>query len=368
MTYPAVLYDYQCFMSPFGGNPLYFSELANSNGTDEYCGMFPSNLKTCNVHYHEMTGNPIYSTGNIQYLNYARYYWYSDINKKRCIKELVSKKFDVFHPTYHNPYFLPYLDSKPFVMTVNDMTHEIFPYLFGDSQMIIEWKTLLMDKANHILTPSENTKNDIHNLAGIEYSKITVAPLATSLTRRCAGAPNGLPDDYILFVGNRGLYKNFTMFVQAIAPLLKQRASLRLVCAGGGSFLLHERELFQRLGITKNVLYYPVNNDLAYVYSNARLFVFPSLYEGFGIPTVEAMACGCPVACSNTSSFPEVAGKAGTYFSPTNSSSIQDAVEQLLSSEHTRNYMIALGNQQASKFCWDKTRKQTATVYRKVCE
>ena len=363
MINPSVFYDYQCFMSPYGGNPLYFSELARGGN---YKAILPHSFNTCNVYYREITGNWIYPTNLGKYANYAQYFGYGYFNKKMCTEILKKQEFDVFHPTYYDPYFLPFLKEKPFVVMVPDMTHEIFPYMFGNAETITTNKALLMDGAAKIITLTESTKRDIINLGGIDGSKIIVIPLATSLnpsaTRSC-----DLPEDYILFVGNREIYKNFGIFARVVSLLMKNNKNLYLVCAGGGAFSQSEINLFSFLGILQKIRYHQICGDLAEVYKRARIFVFPSLYEGFGVPTIEAMSCGCPVCCSNTSAFLEVGGNAAYYFNPYDAEDMKVSIEYLIKHPDYCSFLKEQGFKQAAKFSWDKTRERTSEVYRGVC-
>ena len=139
-----------------------------------------------------------------------------------------------------------------------------------------------------------------------------------------------------------------------------------MVCAGS-SFSKSEIDLFESLKVKEKIVYFEVDdNELAFLYSKAKLFVFPSLYEGFGIPILEAFNCGCPVALSNTSCFPEVAGNAAVYFDPTDEKSILNAVESVIYDEKKANSLRKKGFEQAKNFSWEKTAKETKKVYQKA--
>ncbi|MGY0039758.1 glycosyltransferase [Pedobacter sp. NJ-S-72] len=124
------------------------------------------------------------------------------------------------------------------------------------------------------------------------------------------------PENYILFIGNRTVYKNFIFFLKAVVPILKNRKDLFILCAGGNDFNEEETQLISESGVGDQLIQRNFkDSELADYYKKALCFVFPSEYEGFGIPVLEAMACGCPVVLTNHSSFPEVAGDAGIYTS-----------------------------------------------------
>jgi len=178
----------------------------------------------------------------------------------------------------------------------------------------------------------------------------------------------GLPEKYLLFVGNRLGYKNFTFFVDAIARILKEDGNIFLMCAGGGKFTKSERTLLANLGIldqTKQISF-KSDNELAYIYEKALVYVLPSLYEGFGMTALEAFSMGCPVVASNTSSIPEVCGDAVAYINPKSSDSIREKILKVLGDEKIREKLIKLGIAQVKKFTWQKTVKETLEVYEKV--
>jgi glycosyltransferase involved in cell wall biosynthesis len=171
---------------------------------------------------------------------------------------------------------------------------------------------------------------------------------------------------YLLYVGHRGGYKNFEGFLRAYASSLWLSDNFNVVCFGGGIFSRDEVALIKSLRLSMNHVI-QVNggdNKLASVYRDAALFVYPSLYEGFGIPPLEAMSLGCPVACSNTSSIPEVAGDAAEYFDPYDLDSMRTAMELVLSSEVRLNELIKLGKFRCARFSWDRCAKETLSVYK----
>ncbi len=139
------------------------------------------------------------------------------------------------------------------------------------------------------------------------------------------------------------------------------------MCTGGGKFSNYEIEQFKELGISKQVLQFNLDDDsLAYFYKNALAFIFPSLYEGFGIPVLESFACGCPVVCSNVSSLPEIAGEAACYFDPYSEESIKNSVVKILTDSNLREELINKGYEQLKKFSWQKTAEQTKKIYESV--
>ena len=167
---------------------------------------------------------------------------------------------------------------------------------------------------------------------------------------------------YIFYVGDRESYKNFSMLLDVYLTMLSDRFDL--VCFGGGKFSHKELKTIKNARFSRRIIHLSGTDYLlASLYKNAFCFVYPSLYEGFGIPLLEAMAMGCPIIASNTSSIPEVVGKASLLFDPTSKDSLINAIELLESNELKRRKLIDLGLEQEKKFSWDKTADETFNVY-----
>ncbi|MFT3795768.1 glycosyltransferase family 4 protein [Flavobacterium sp.] len=292
---------------------------------------------------------------------------YRKQNVEKTKKVLRNQDFDLFVPTYYSPYFLESLGNKPFVLTVYDMIHEVLPQYFGFDTTTVPNKKLLMEKATRIIAISESTKKDILRFyPHIDANKIDIVYLSQSI-KFDPNVSLDLPRNYILFVGNRTIYKNFTFFIRSVAPLLRENPELFVVCAGGNGFEPEEKTLLHELGISNQVKQQNFeDNELATYYSKAKCFVFPSEYEGFGIPVLEAMACGCPVVLANHSSFPEVAGEAGVYFELNNAADLKHKVAELLQNDNLRNDYVQKGLAQAQKFSWQKTAEECLKVYQKA--
>ncbi|MDQ3076545.1 MAG: glycosyltransferase family 4 protein [bacterium] len=298
---------------------------------------------------------------------YLYTYFKNSVNKRKSIKDLENQEFDIFHPTFFDPYFLTYIKSKPFVITVHDMMHELFPDLFSNSAHVSKNKKELSIRASRVIAITEHTKQDLIKLFSIDPSKIDVIHHGTSLSAHAMESID-VPSSYILFVGGRASYKNFSFFIKAIAPLLI-KYDISLVCIGGDTFRNHEIELFDSLAIKQKAVQLTVSdNQLAYIYSRALCFVFPSLYEGFGMPILEAFACNCPVVLSNTSCFPEIAGNAGEYFDPHNAQSIYTALEKVMTSDIRREELRICGTKRLANFSWHTTAEKTLQTYTKCLE
>lgn len=273
--------------------------------------------------------------------------------------------FDLFVPTYYNPYFLDKIKGKPFVLTVYDMIHELMPQYFeNDPYNVVEFKSKLIEKATKIIAVSHNTKKDIIRFfPQIDPSKIVVIYHGSSIKIEPEVKVN-LPSSYILYVGSRANYKNFKFLVTAIAPLLKANPKLNLLAAGGGKWDDDEINWIKSLGLEKQIIQKNFKEkELGYFYQNAELFVFPSLYEGFGIPVLEAMACGCPIVLTKHGSFPEVAGEAGVYFDSNSAIDLQNKIQMLLDNEEIKADFVKKGLQQVKRYDWKDAAEQCLKVY-----
>lgn len=358
-----VFYDYQAFfMQKFGGISRYFYELIkNRQGLYDYS--FPRSFSD-NIYMNELQGErnfPIKADfkGKTRIINY--------LNQAESKKIIKKGAFEIFHPTYYDSYFLNSLNGKKFVLTIHDMIHEIFPENFSKKDRTKELKKKLAFKAERIIAISESTKNDIIKFyPDLNPEKIDVVyhgnPFEKAELSFSASEKNG---PYILFTGQRGGYKNFTLFVKAVAPLLK-KYNLKLKCTGH-SFNREEQELFDTLKISDRCeCTFASDDELKKLYANALVFAFPSLYEGFGFPILEAFSCGCPVALSCASCFPEIAGDSAIYFDPNSETDIRNKIENIITSESARSELIKKGFERAKTFSWQKCAAETSKVYEKA--
>ncbi len=294
------------------------------------------------------------------------------INRRWSNKQLKGGRFDLFHPTYYDPYFLKHLGSKPFVLTVYDLTNEKFNDQSLLTEKVLSWKKELISRAASIIAISENTRKDVIEHYNVAPEKVTTVYLSGGFTNDQLQATTSsdmekLPRDYILFVGSRVGYKNYNAFVKELAPILIEQ-KLSLVTAGGGPLSTKEQQLINKLGIRSHVYSIPhaTDNLLVQLYKKARVFVFPSLYEGFGLPVLEAMQCGCPTLLSNNSSLPEVGGAAACYFDPFKEGDLGTNLKRMLSDS---SYLAQLKQEetaQLARFTWEHTAAGHIQVYKKI--
>ncbi len=365
-----ILLDPQIFNAQkFGGISRYFSEIYKYIHLENPQSIVLPLIYTENLHIKEIVTTEIslWDKMALQFSFLRRKVTRKLKRKnKRCAQSVISAgNFDLFIPTYYDTYFLDLIGNKPFVLTVYDMIHELFPQYFKGDLYTVKNKKELMEKATKIIAISESTKNDILKFyPHINASKIEVIYLSQSIDPKNYTEVE-LPKSYILFVGNREGYKNFTFFLKSIYSLLQADGDLHIVCAGGNKFNSDEIRLIQTLNISNQIIQNNFEDrELASYYKNAICFVFPSEYEGFGIPVLESMACGCPVVLAHHSSFPEVAGDAGVYFELNNEVDLKDKVVSLIDNEVYRNQIIQKGFLQSAKFSWKKTAQECTELFK----
>lgn len=280
-----------------------------------------------------------------------------------------SFRFDIAHPTYYT--LLSQGEVRdyrcPVVITVWDMIHELFPELYPDSQFV-ERKRRAIEAADAVLCISENTKRDLLARHRVDEKKIFVTYLGTDLDATLVQGDESTPSrPYFLYVGARAGYKNFDGLLSAFAQAATLAPDIALH-AVGPQFSLEEAGRIDELGLTGRVEVYSKVRDrqLAALYGHSIALVYPSLYEGFGIPPLEAMHCGTPVVASNRASIPEVVGNAGILFDPDCTNELTDILVSLARDPSSREPLIERGYERARQFSWDKTAQQTIEVYRNL--
>jgi glycosyltransferase involved in cell wall biosynthesis len=378
-----VLYDYQAFsMQRYGGVSKCFCELlkAFGNGIDYEILL----NKTNNAHLRE--SNLCKSTvGGFDYFSFlpnvsfkGKKRLYLTLEKLGIIRTIENENlsyakehlakcdFDVFHPTFYNPYFLDHIGDKPFVLTIHDMMPELFPQYYRQDDPQIVWKKKLSAKASHIVAVSENTKQDIVRLLNIDPQKISViyhgGPEVSS------NIPQRKEDtSYFLFVGMRNGYKNFFHTLNEFDKFSKVHKDYKLICVGM-PFEKNEKDYIHSRGLDDKVLCVRANDtELVSYYAYASAFVYPSLYEGFGMPILEAFAAGCPVILNNASCFPEIAGDSAIYFDGHNGSSLYDAMTRICNmSERERNSLVESGYERLKLFSWAESAQRLASIYKSL--
>lgn len=362
-----ILYDHQIFtIQQLGGISRYFSELIKelnkSNGIDVCTSVKYSENKylyKLDSHGKNSLFPKISFRGKAQIQNFLNRF-----SSQRIVRKA---EFDLFHPTYYNPYFLSDIGRKPVVVTVYDMIHERLPHYFSKGAKISENKKMVIQRADKIIAISKHTKRDLIDLFGVKEEKIDVIYLGNSLDNNDQDMDVGLdwlPQKFILFVGIRSAYKNFQKFLESISPLFREDNDLHLVCIGGGGFQAMEQDFLENHDLKERILQISCSDvELAHIYKNALCYVFPSLYEGFGLPILEAFSANCPVVCSNCTSLPEIADDAAVYFDPKSENEIRESVKKVIYDDSLREDLAQKGAKRLEKFSWKETARQTKEIY-----
>ena len=287
-------------------------------------------------------------------------------NKRESIKALKKGGFDVFHPTFFDNYFLSYLDGKPFVLTVHDLMPELFGWYKKDPQ--IKNKPELCEKAAAIIAVSENTKRDLCRFYHVPEDKIHVVYHGAPSTLSSYGEKM-IEDPYFLYVGGRNAYKNWKQTIKDFFIFHKNRPEVKMIFTGGG-FNREEQLFLEELNITNSVrALFVTESQMGNLYKNAIAFVFPSLYEGFGMPILEAFANECPVLLNNKSCFPEIGGNAALYFESNSDgcSNLPEIMEEIYSLKaEERRKLIEKGLFRLKHFSWKKSSEMLFDIYKNV--
>ncbi|HLE15437.1 MAG TPA: glycosyltransferase family 1 protein [Anaerolineales bacterium] len=306
---------------------------------------------------------------------FARLVW-EQVGLPRLIRRL---RIDLLHSLhYTRPFWLPCAS----VVTFHDMTFFLSPHLHTRSKRWFFPPAIRMSarRADALTAVSESTRQDAIRILGIPAEKITTTPLGVDSNYRVIHDPlqrarvrekYRLPEQYVLYVGLVEPRKNLPLLVRAYRDLIDQGISLPLVVAGGFGWgydqVLQEIE---KLDLKERVQFlgYVPQGDLPLVYNLACLFVYPTLYEGFGLPALEALACGVPVVTSAVASLPEIVGDAGILVSAGDQQALTGAMLAILSDPELSSELSKRGPARASLFTWKRTAQLTLQVYRQVLQ
>ncbi|MFC1749339.1 glycosyltransferase family 4 protein [Pseudomonadota bacterium] len=284
----------------------------------------------------------------------------------KVLKDIKKSKVGVFFSpsSYIIPAFAP--KGLQVIVTIHDLVAFLLPKAHNTKAILIERITLkkALKKVSAVFTVSENTKKDILERFDYPASKIQITPCApadyysktvSSQDIKETRKKHKIPSKFLLAVGTLEPRKNFGNLIKAYVNVKRSYPDYKLVIVGKkGWKFKHIEETVEKYDLKNDVIFpgYLEDKEVRNLYKSAAVFVFPSLYEGFGIPPLEAMSCGCPVVSSNVASLPEVIGEAGLLIDPKNAYRMADAIMSLLESEEIRKKFIERGLVQAKKFTW----------------
>ena len=363
-----VLFDDEIFSTQFeGGVSRYFTQLIEGLPAAGATPTLPFRV-TCNRHLAESAAFPGWRlprfAGSRRMLR-----WF---NRRRSLAALDRGRYEIWHATWYDGSGLPHaraLPDKRIVTTVYDMTPEIMPDAIpagiGDPHA---GKRAMVEAADLVVAISAATKADLLRFTATPADRIRVIHLGVGdgmLWRPSEARPAGLPDRFLLFVGKRRGYKNFAGVAPALSAVLRQTPDLHLVCVGGGPLSPAERAPF--VGAADRVLQIQADDrTLAWCYAHAAAFLFPSRYEGFGLPILEAFLNRCPAVLAERSCFPEIGGTAALYFDPDRPDGLVDQLGRLIADPAARQRLGEAGALRARDFTWARTARAHAALYREL--
>lgn len=358
-----IIYDYQVFREKVSGASRVICEIANIlRKSDDVKILAPF---SCNLYYKELFGvyHPFLSThyfkGRDRIVNY--------FSQKMVFDAIKKNQVDIFHPTWETLYYYKKADvgvggKIPLIMTFHDM----IPENYYENNPRLPGRKILADISTRIVCVSENTKKELlEYYDNIDPDKVSV--VYHGISQAISNYKPNIWGEYLLYVGTRNNYKNFLFMVEAIAPLLLKYPELKLICTGH-PFGKEEISLFTQLKIINQLVNvgFVDDNTLYSLYKHAKTFIFPSLYEGFGIPILEAFVNGCPACLANASCFPEIGGDSAVYFDPRNKESILDVVTKVVENGTFANQLRLKGAERVKNFTWEKSAKAMRNCYEKA--
>ena len=363
-----IAFDEQIFSQQYGGISRYYSNLAselyNINNNIKIFAGYHVNNHLKDIENNLIIGKKIKSYPNKFAQLITRY------NRISNIIKINKWEPDIIHETYYSRININY-NKCPLILTVYDMIHEKFKEDFSDKDNTATIKKKAIKRADHIICISENTKKDLIEILNVEEMKISVIYLSDDKKYYLKTIKK---DDrikpYLLFVGNRKGYKNFNNFIKAVSLSKNLMHDFDIISFGSNKFENEELENIQKLGYKENQVQHKIGDDsiLNVYYRNASALIYPSKYEGFGIPPLEAMTNECPVITSNCSSIPEICENAAEYFDPYDCESIKKSIEKVVYSNSRKIELIKLGKSRTELFGWKKCALSTDKVYKTVLE
>jgi glycosyltransferase involved in cell wall biosynthesis len=296
---------------------------------------------------------------------FARIFW------EQCIQPFSLGGLDLLHS---QAFVSPVLSNKPSVVTVYDLSFRRNPERFkwANRTYLNLFTAMSVKRAKRVIAISQYTKKDLIKVYGLSPDKIDVvySGLDSQFTRPSPKAiqefreARGLPDKFILYLGTIEPRKNLSTLIRAYAKVRPQ--GLKLVCAGGRGWMYEDVfQTVEELRLSRDVIFpgFLPEDELPLWYSAADMFVYPSAYEGFGLPVIEALACGVPTITTNASSLPEAAGDAALLVAPDDTTALADALAELIGNPALQADLASRGPKQARRFTWHEAARRTADVY-----
>lgn len=364
-----IAYDYQAFSQKHGGVSLYYSQLASGlDDVGESVRIFA----------------PFYQSSSLSqvgdHLVFGRHLDKYPNGSKRLLRVMneIATPFpmavwrpDVIHRTYYSSPVIK-VPAKVNILTVYDMIHELLPSSFHKGDTTSKNKRSMIEEADHVICISNKTREDLHSILNISRDKTSCIYLGVDQNTPFKEGGDikkplsSSPKPYILFVGARTSYKNFNNFLKAFS-ISNLMHDFNIIVAGGGSFKDQDMRLIDELKFNFGQITQIEcgKQALNLLYSSASALIYPSIYEGFGLPPLEAMQMGCPVISSNGGSMPEVIGQAAEFFDPHSIEEMSHAMERVVYSPQRVAELKKLGSEVAKKYTWSSCAANTLSTYKK---
>ena len=304
------------------------------------------------------------------YLDWADFYKYKGaflyLNQFATDILSIKEKPAIIHETYYS--LFPSIKKRvPRVLTIHDFVHEKYPHLFKSSDNTIELKKAAIKRSDHLICISQKTKEDLLEFYRISENKVSVVYHGVEKDSFISLPPHPLETKYFLYVGSRAAYKNFDLVLQVFSNYGQDLEDCQLLVFGGGAFSLAEKRRIYELNLEDRVrIESGPDSLLANRYQNAVALIYPSLYEGFGFPPLEAMQYQCPAIVSNASCLPEISGDAALLFDPFSQAALADAMIKVMSDGALNNQLRELGSQRVKDFSWSRTVLETTRIYHQL--
>ena len=358
-----ILFDYKIFcLQSLGGISKYIIKLAENLNAENVEASI-----SCKYHFIKYINQSRFSKGKIYLKKFPKFTGklFRFTNDIFYNLELYKIKPDIIHNTYYSS-MQKYKKKQLVALTVYDLIHEIFHNDYGFQKNYLP-KTNAIKNADIIFAISNNTKKDLIERYNVPEDKIFVTHLGVDkIIDRVSSKDRIIKQDYILFVGDRKKYKNFNNFIIGFSLSDYLKKNFKICLVGGGVLSKNDIMMINKLGL-KNILihYFASETELRNLYQFASCFVFPSKYEGFGLPSLEAMANGCPVISSNINVMKEICGDASEMFDAESPESIMYSMDSVVNSKNRRDDLIKKGYQRVENFSWEACAKKTIEVYKK---
>jgi len=366
MKKPQILIDDEIFIRQrFGGVSRIFIEILKACHLFENAAFTFSNLYSENE-YLQQAGlsktKPYLKNYRFPLKGKLTRFLFGNLSHFQTNRKLKSGNITIFHPSFYSNYFFSALpNSTKLVFTLHDLTHE------KNNDALANIKKQNLERANHIIVVSGQTKKEMEEYYPFTKNKsVSVIHLAQNLPEQSSPIKN-LPNSFILFVGERSHYKNFNTLLNAFVRLSEEFPDLNLVCCGGQKLSGKERKNISSLNLTQKVFHYNLNDaELMFAYQNAKIFVYPSFNEGFGIPTLEAMKCLTPTILSDIPVFREVANDAALYFNPKDEKELASKIKLILASTLVQTELKNKATNRIAQFSWKHHLQKTFEVYQSL--